>query len=304
MRYHQQVTKNYNFTDEDVKNIHDLKLIMDRYQDEFIFMFEKLLTTSFQYPEDLPKEIITRHSSKMVVWFNKFFDGNITNDYINFLTGIGLSHYKNKIDPSNVSGAFSHIRKWMHEKIFQNFENDIKRKDLLVSMHKMMDLNYDILSSAYNEELLKKYSHIFSIRNFVVGLSERFSTLMHIILSAVLMVLTLGATFLFGKDMVRMLGEHSDHLMISALGSLLIIWVLLELLHTEIQMIKGGKFKISVFVGVAMIAFVRDLLITTLKHDQNSQFSYFFLASIVGLGLIYWLISYTERSDFGRTNQK
>lgn len=298
MRYSKKIFSDYNVTDEDLLNIKQLKGVMEKYSKEFIQMFGELLDGA--YPEHVSKDIVEGHGKKMKKWFEKFFAGSIDNDYIMMMSGIGRAHSKHKIDPDKVSGAFSFVRKWMHEKVFQNVEDDILRKSMLLSMHKLLDINNDLITSAYYEEEIKQYSKVFSFRNFMVSLSERFSTFMHIILAVILIIMTIGAVIMFGVDTFSMLSGHTDHLMITALGSLLIIWVLVELLHTEIQMIKGGKFKISVFVGVAMIAFVRDLLITTLKHEQNSQITYFFLASIVGLGVIYWLISYTEKSDFGR----
>jgi uncharacterized membrane protein (DUF373 family) len=301
MKYYKQLKKFYSITENDIENIKFLKPVMEKYKSEFIAMFEELLNTIYKYPEDVSIEVKIEHSKKMGIWYDLFFSGNLNNDYISFLSKIGIVHYEFKINPSYVSGAFSHIRRWLHEKIFQNFEDDVKRKELLVTVHKLLDLNYEILSSSYNEEYLKNYSSIFSTKNLVIGVTERFSTFMHILLSGVLMLLVIGATIMFGNEMFGMLSKHSSHILISSLGSLLIIWVLLELLHTEIQMIKGGKFKISVFIGVAMVAFVRDLLILTLKHEPNSHFSYFFLASIIGLGVIYWLVTYTEKTEFRRT---
>ena len=108
--------------------------------------------------------------------------------------------------------------------------------------------------------------------------------------------MTVAAVILFGTDIAGVIGEGANKILISALGSLLIIWVIVELLHTEIQMLKGGKFKISIFVGVALIAFIRDLLIITLKHETSSPSTYsFVLVSIGILGLIYWFIAKTEK---------
>lgn len=298
MKYSKQIQSNYQVTENDISNIKMLNDVMDKYKKEFIDMFSKMLEGA--YPENTPKNMLEGHMKKMKRWFEQFFSGNIDNDYITFMSGIGIAHSKYHIDPAKVASAFSFIRKWMHEKVFQNIDDDVQRKSMLLSMHKLLDINYDIISSSYYETEIEKYNKGFSLRNSIVGLSERFSTIMHTVLAMILIVMTLGAVFMFIKDTTAMLSGHTDHLMITALGSLLIIWVLVELLHTEIQMIKGGKFKISVFIGVAMIAFVRDLLITTLKHEQNGHYPYFFLASIVGLGVIYWLVSYTEKSDFLR----
>jgi uncharacterized membrane protein (DUF373 family) len=303
MIYHKQVKKDYNITEQDFKNIEELKPFMSKYKKEFAENLSNVIKTAFGYPDNINKEMIKTHKEKMEIWFDKFFEGRFDNDYISFLAKIGKTHSKHRIPPSKVAGAFSYIREWMHEKIFQNMDYDVKRKELLLSMHKFMDINQNVITSAYYEKEISKFSEVFSLRNITVGLSERFSMMMHILLATILVLLTLAATFFFAQETVNAMLHDPKHFLIPALGSLLIIWVLVELLHTEIQMIKGGKFKISVFIGVAMIAFVRDLLINTLKHEENGTIPYFFLASIVGLGVIYWLVSYTEKIDFCRSDK-
>jgi uncharacterized membrane protein (DUF373 family) len=167
-------------------------------------------------------------------------------------------------------------------------EDDIKRKGVLLSIHKMIDINAEIMLGAYYEKILSTYSSVFSWRKIIVNMSERFSFGMHVVLVFVLMALTLVATGVFVADIYHLLHGSAEKALITALGSLLIIWVLVELLHTEIQMIRGGKFKTSVFIGVALIAFIRDLLIMTYG---------FILGSILILGLIYWLIVNTEKNS-------
>lgn len=88
-----------------------------------------------------------------------------------------------------------------------------------------------------------------------------------------------------------------DFFIIKALSSLLMIWVLSELLYTEINIIKGAKFKINTFVGVALIAFVRDLLIMTLEHTGSVEKLLLIILSITVLGLVYWLVTITETKD-------
>ena len=303
MIYHKQVKKDYNISDQDLQNIKELKPFMSKYKKEFSEMVSSIIKDTFGYPDGINRKTIESHTVKMELWFDKFFEGKLDNDYMSFLSKIGETHSKYKIPPDKVSGAFSIIRSWMHEKIFQNLDYDVKRKEILLSMHKLMDINQNVINTIYFEKEINKFSKVFSLKNMTVGLSERFSIMMHILLACILVLLTVSATIFFAQETLDAMIHDPKHFLIPALGSLLIIWVLVELLHTEIQMIKGGKFKISVFIGVAMIAFVRDLLINTLKHNQNDSIPYFFLASIVGLGVIYWLVSYTEKIDFCRSDK-
>ncbi|MCA1928053.1 MAG: phosphate-starvation-inducible PsiE family protein, partial [Calditerrivibrio sp.] len=188
-------------------------------------------------------------------------------------------------------------RQWFHEKIFQNITDDIKRKDMLFAMHKLMDINKDIISDAYYSNEIKKYSMFKSLRDFVIAISERLEFIVQILILSFLIFLTLSAAIYFVFDIVELLKLKPDYFVIKALSSLLMIWVLSELLYTEINIIKGAKFKISTFVGVALIAFVRDLLIMTLEHSNNTNKILIIILSIAVLGAIYWLVTVTENKD-------
>lgn len=84
-------------------------------------------------------------------------------------------------------------RQWFHEKIFQNVSDDIRRKELLFSMHKLMDINKDIISDAYYTTKIKKYSVFLSLRDFVISVSERIEFITQIIILSFLIFLTIAA---------------------------------------------------------------------------------------------------------------
>jgi len=170
------------------------------------------------------------------------------------------------------------VRQWFHEKIFQNIQDDVKRKDILLTMHKLMDINKDIIFETYYTTEIKKYSIFRSIRDLIISVSERIEFITQIVVLTFLIILTLSAATYFIIDFVGLINLKPDFFIIKALSSLLMIWVLSELLYTEINIIKGAKFKISTFVGVALITFVRDLLIVSLeqKSDLNKYLQYYY----------------------------
>jgi uncharacterized membrane protein (DUF373 family) len=71
--------------------------------------------------------------------------------------------------------------------------------------------------------------------------------------------------------------------------------MMIELLGTEIRHLKGEEFSINVFVGVALVAFIRKVLISSFQKDITDETKYFLVASVLVLGFIYWLISKTEK---------
>lgn len=273
---------------------------MSKYKDEFVEDYYEALSAKFKLT-DKQAGALGANKEKLGEWYDRlFFDGNPNNSYFNFLYKQGgAGTYKYDFDPDFLTAMISFARLWMHEKIFfQNLDDDFKRKSILLSLHKMLDINNELMVGAFYDKTVSKYSTVFSWRKTVVDFSERFSLLMHSILVAVLIGLTLMSVVIFAIDIFHLLQGHAETMLITALGSLLIIWVLVELLHTEVQIIRGGKFKTSVFISVALVAFIRDLLIMTLKHEKGNIIQYgFILSAILILGLIFWLIVNTESKD-------
>ncbi|WP_022851432.1 phosphate-starvation-inducible PsiE family protein [Limisalsivibrio acetivorans] len=296
MKYYRNLKNSYDVTEKDLSNISSIAEFMEQYREDFIRDTYENFISRFTLPDKIFEDFKEHHQAFLGAWYDRFFEGKLNNNYLDFLARFGKLHTKFEIETEWITSMLSYIRLWIHEKIFVNMEDDIARKAVLLSMHKLIDINNDVIGHSYYESKMKRYTSLFSMRNFVVGISEQFSLFMHMVLVTVLMVLTVAATIYFGHDILELVHSHSDKVLLTALGSLLIIWVLVELLHTEVQIIKGGKFKISVFVGVALIAFIRDLLIITLKHEAQTKMTYMFvLASILILGFIYWLIGRTEK---------
>ncbi|MCL4537554.1 MAG: phosphate-starvation-inducible PsiE family protein, partial [Nitrospirae bacterium] len=61
----------------------------------------------------------------------------------------------------------------------------------------------------------------------------------------------------------------------------------------EIAHLKGGKFHISVFIGVALVTIIRETMIATLKHERPETI-YYLIAAILVIGVVYWLVKRTE----------
>lgn len=297
MRYRKSLQNHYDLSEKDVENMLYLQPLMAKYRSEFVYDYYEAVNAKFSLT-DRQKTALESNREQLGQWYDMLFDTTQGNNYYSFLHKQGAGVYKYGFDPEYLTTMISFARLWIHEKIFQNIEDDIKRKSILLSMHKLLDINNEVMVGAYYEKIVSRYSTVFSWRKLVVDFTEKFSLIMHSVMVAVLIGLTMMSVWIFAKDMMELMTGHVEATLITALGSLLIIWVLVELLHTEVQMIRGGKFKTSVFVSVALIAFIRDLLIITLKHEKGNIVQYgFILSSILILGFIFWLIVRTEGKD-------
>lgn len=296
MKYYKNLQKSYDVTEDDLRNIASLKEIMEKHKEDFVRDVFESFTKKFRLPDSVYPVVLAKHREFLLTWYDRFFEARLNNAYLAYLEKFGNLQKKYEIDHEWINAMMSYIRLWIHERIFQSMDDDVYRKNILLSVHKFMDINVDAVNYAFCENKIREYTSIFSIKNFVVSVSEKFSFLMHTLMVGILIIMTAAAAVLFGIEILHLLEENADKVLITALGSLLIIWVLVELLHTEIQMLKGGKFKISIFIGVALIAFIRDLLIITLKHETSNPMTYgFVLVSIAVLGVIYWMITKTEK---------
>jgi uncharacterized membrane protein (DUF373 family) len=123
---------------------------------------------------------------------------------------------------------------------------------------------------------------------------EKFEYLVHATLVVAVAVVTLCAIALLGLDIYSFVLQGLSQGIGTILASLLILWVLLELLNTQIEFLKGGRPSISVFVVVALVAFVRKLMVASLDA-QKIESAYFYLGSIFVLGLVYVMIGLTDR---------
>jgi uncharacterized membrane protein (DUF373 family) len=108
--------------------------------------------------------------------------------------------------------------------------------------------------------------------------------------------LSLGAVGLVVQDVAHIVQGNLSQGLVGAMGSVLILWVVIELLDMEIDRLRGGAFRLQLFVGLALVAFIRKVLVTSLgSHDLWSEGLY--LAGILVCGVIFWLVSRVEGAN-------
>jgi len=105
-----------------------------------------------------------------------------------------------------------------------------------------------------------------------------------------LVVVSVSVVWLFGNDLLHVMQGDPEKGILSALGELLILWMMIELMDNEIKNLKGGKFNILVFIGVIIVAMIREILISTLRHDDLTTQA-FLAGTLLILGIVYYLVS-------------
>jgi len=90
------------------------------------------------------------------------------------------------------------------------------------------------------------------------------------------------------------------HGVIAALGDLLILWTILELLNSQIKFMLGGEFAISSFVSVALAATIREALIASLEQEKTVEFKIALALIIFILGIVFGIVKWFEIKESKR----
>ncbi len=294
MKSFKEIKNNYYFTSEDEKRLASIKqLMVDNAEKTMQTVHEWILklgrTSQFFRSEERMSYVAMARKE----WFIDLFSGVYDTKYYEKLIKIGQTHVKFSIDPHYMNRSINLVRNSCIDIINANIENIEERIRTLISIEKILDINLDIITSAYIEEEIRSYSSLYRAKNILVSFSEKLAQLMNLILVFALIGLSLAIIALFLYDFKNIVTGDIEHGIITALGSMLMLWIVIELINTEIKHLKGGKFRISVFIGVALVAFIRETLIKALKHEAVEQM-YFLIALIFTLGVVFWLVTKAE----------
>ena len=184
------------------------------------------------------------------------------------------------------------IRQHLH-RIIETEVDPQQRETAGRAMEKIVDLNLDIIARTYHEEEIRRVFLSQKLDSLLIRFAQRFTFGLDILLVVGLLGLSLGAVGLIVQDVIHIAQGNLGHGLVSAMGSVLILWVVIELLDMEIDRLRGGAFKLQLFVGLALVAFIRKVLVTSIgAHDLWSEGLY--LAGILVCGVIFWLVSRAE----------
>jgi uncharacterized membrane protein (DUF373 family) len=292
-----QIEQHYHFTDKDAKNLRRLQPIMEQYKEE---LADKFYNTLLEFPETakfLPdKETLKKRKATLAAWFIDLFNGVYNYHYLLNIQRIGYAHVKIKLDAHYMNSSMYLVRQTCLDILERHFNDPQERMELTRSVEKILDINMDIMSSAYREEELTKVFLSYKLESKLIRLAERFSYGLNLVLVIALMGISIGIIGLVSYDIWRVASGHMEHGIIRILGTLLMLWVMIELMDTEIDHLKKGKFSINIFVEVVMVAVIRDILVGTLEHGDPHRLLVL-VGTVLVLGLVYWLISRAEAKN-------
>jgi uncharacterized membrane protein (DUF373 family) len=289
-----EIKQNYRFTEEDSRRLIDLRPLMEERADAIVSTVAVWINSTKGTAKYFVDESGRQHVlGALRGWFLDLFSGKYDSRYHEKLIRIGALHVKHKVDTHYMNRAFNLVKNSCIGILLNLDEDKEEVTGKIISVEKILDINLDVITTSYIEEELKAFSPVYKVRSLLINFSERFSQITNFLLVIALIGLTIGVVWLFIQDVMHLFSGDIERGIISALGSMLLLWLMIELMNTEISHLKGGKFHISIFVGVALVTMIRETMIATLKHEKP-ELIYCLIAAILVIGFVYWIVTRAE----------
>jgi len=290
----QELKDHYRFTDNDAELLRTLQPLAAQHQDRFVQEFYDYLYGLPETAAILNTSNRTRLRDMHIRWFMSLFDGVYDNHYLNHLNRIGYAHVKIGLNAHFVNAAMNQIRHFLLNLIDSNYSDREQRRILREATERMLDMNLDVMTASYREEEMKKVFVSRRVESLLIKLTERFTYGLNLVLVLALAGVSIAVVCLFIWDIANIFNGNVEKGILSALGELLILWMMIELMDNEIKNLKGGTFNILVFIGVIIVAMIREILISTLRHDDLTTQA-FLAGTLLILGVVYYLVSRSQK---------
>jgi len=293
MRSFQEILSNYQLDDEIVQTLASLAPLVEPQADQVVEEFYQMLLEmpdTAKFLQDAGR--LARLKASHRNWLLSLFRGPYDESYYRRLQRIGLAHVRIGLSAHFVYVGMNFLRDRL-KAILSGAVEPSRREVAEVALEKILDLNLDVIARTYHQEELRRFFLSYKLDDALIRFARRFTFGLNLLLLIGLIGLAAGMVVVLIHDVSQIFRGELDKGLVSALGSLLVMWLAIELLEAEIDRLRGGKLQLSLFVGVGLVAFIRKVLIATLSHE-DLQTELVYLAGIFIFGIIYWLIARAE----------
>jgi uncharacterized membrane protein (DUF373 family) len=142
-------------------------------------------------------------------------------------------------------------------------------------------------------------------QKLIVGM-KNFNQLIHVLLALALGIACVMVIWDFGlKAAEAWQAGNAANGFFHALGSLFILWTLSTLISAEMNYLQTGRTHVRVFVEVAMISVIREMIVQPVQVISSGQSESNFnpihygllLAALLVIGVVYKLVSQVEATE-------
>jgi uncharacterized membrane protein (DUF373 family) len=284
----------YQFTKDDEALLIQMKPQIESLTDEFLEGFYEFIW-SFGKTADFLKneEVLSRHRVKIREWYLDLFNGTYDISYFLKLYKIGEIHVKLGLPTHYVNAAFNYVRVFTLGRIHQHCMDSENLTDKIKAFEKILDINLDALTSSYRHEEMSRFLSLSRTEKTLLSLLKKTSSYFNYLLAGALVIVAFFAVGLFGYDVYLLFsGQNTIEAgILTVLGSLLILWAAIELIHQEMNHLRGGTFALEGFLTLAIAALIRKILIFSLSPTKTMDVVLYGVL-VLCLGISYWLITH------------
>jgi uncharacterized membrane protein (DUF373 family) len=291
--YH-SLKANYNFTKDDEALLIQMKPQIESLTDEFLEGFYEHIW-GFGKTADFLKdeEVLSRHRGKISEWYLDLFNGTYDISYFLKLYKIGEIHVKLGLPTHYVNAAFNYVRVFTLGRIHQHCMESENLTDKIKAFEEVLDINLDALTSSYRQEEMGRFLSLSRTEKTLLALLKKTSSYFNYLLAGALVIVAFFAVGLFVYDVYLLFSGQNpiEQGILTTLGSLLILWAAIELIHQEMSHLRGGSFALEGFLTLAIAALIRKILIFSLSPAKTMDVVLYGVL-VLCLGISYWLITH------------
>ncbi|ABB44406.1 conserved hypothetical protein [Sulfurimonas denitrificans DSM 1251] len=298
MQQHDSLKADYKFSEEEARILATLQPKMSELSDKFINEFYDYIWGFGSTAKFLKNQkIIDYHRTKIKAWFINLFCGKYDLQYFMYLYKIGEIHVRIGLPTHYVNSAFTFVRTFIIKNIQESIEDEESRLKAIQAAEKIVDINLDTLTSSYREEELSKFLSLSKFEKTILGGLKKFNSYINFFLAGSLALVAFFAIGLFVYDIYLLFFSDIgiEKGILTVLGSLLVLWAAIELIHEEINHLQGKGFAIGAFIMLAMAALIRKVLIYSLSSEKGNDLLVIGVV-IVALAFSYWLVNVKNKA--------
>lgn len=287
----------YRFTKEDEALLLQMQPQIESFADDFLEGFYEFIW-SFGKTADFLKdqEVLNRHRAKIREWYLDLFSGTYDISYFLKLYKVGEIHVQLGLPTHYVNAAVNYVRVFTLGRIHQHCLKSEGLTEKIQAFERILDINLDALTSSYRQEEMGRYLSLSSIEKKLLSWLKKTSSYFNYLLAGALVMVAFFAVGLFGYDVYLLFsGKNTiEEGILTILGSLLILWAAIELIHQEMEHLRGGSFALEAFITLAIAALIRKILIFSLSPAKTEDIVLYGVL-VLCLGISYWLITHRTK---------
>ncbi len=286
------IKAHYCFAKSDEELLFQMRPELESHADEFLEGFYEFIWKFGQVAEFLTDEVvIARHRGMIRQWYLDLFGGTFDISYFMKLYKIGEVHVRLGLPTHYVNAAFNYVRIFAIGEIQKHYHEDPGMLDRVKAVEKIIDINLDVLTASYREEEMSHFLGLSRVEKTLLSGLKNISSYFNYLLSGALVLVAFFAVGLFGYDVYLLFSGqiHIEKGILTVLGSLLILWAAIELIHEEMKHLRGGSFAVEVFITLAIAALIRKILIFSLSPEKTTDVL-MYGGLVLCLSLSYWVM--------------